>query len=516
MSLQTPTEDGHVLVEPGPDRLAELTQVNHHRLSTCKCVIHGRTLAELRAATRVVLADLTDDHPLIVTGHQPEFYHAGVWAKNIVASRLAAALGGRALNLVVDNDAPKKTSLTVPHCGRGMLTAYEVPFAEYHAGWTFEQLDGLDTRAAHRMVEEIRTALGDAAYRASAMPRMEPAFTTHVSGDDFVDQITRARKTVEVLFDLDLTERRVSRCWGGPMVLEILLNAARFAACYNAALADYRQAAGIRGTRRPVPDLLSKPDRIELPIWAYRRKDARRRLFVEPIQDAVTFYAEQAPIGTLGTSELRDPEALTHLSETTGWCLRPRALALTLWARLLLADLFIHGIGGAKYDCITDRLIRRYFEIEPPALACVSATVKMPMDRFPVSRDDLVAARRKARDVHYNPQRYLSAITADLSERLQRRVDRIAESQRLAREDRLNRRARREVFLAIRRANADLLAIDPNLVDRLESQVRRIEHQLAHNAVADSREYFFGLLPMEKLRRLADALPAIETLRGRS
>jgi hypothetical protein len=180
----------------------------------------------------------------------------------------------------------------------------------------------------------------------------------------------------------------------------------------------------------------------------------------------------------------------------------------------LLADLFIHGIGGAKYDRITDRLMQLYFGIEPPAMACVSATVRMPMERFPVAKADLWNARHKARDVHYNPQRYVSAIAADLSERLQRRVDGIAESQRLAREDRGNQRARRDAFRAIRQANADLLAADPLLPDRLAAQVHRIEHQLAHNAVADSREYFFGLLPMTKLKQLADALPTTDRLRA--
>ena len=56
------------------------------------------------------------------------------------------------------------------------------------------------------------------------------------------------------------------------------------------------------------------------------------------------------------------------LGELAGVRIRPRALTLTLWARLCLSDLFIHGIGGAKYDRITDQLIRCYFGIEPPEL----------------------------------------------------------------------------------------------------------------------------------------------------
>ena len=36
---------------------------------------------------------------------------------------------------------------------------------------------------------------------------------------------------------------------------------------------------------------------------------------------------------------------------------------LTLWARLLLCDLFIHGIGGAQYDRVTDLIVENYFGV---------------------------------------------------------------------------------------------------------------------------------------------------------
>ncbi len=513
-ALSTPQQDGEILVEPPAGMLASLVEANRRSLGRASCEIHGRRLSELRAVTRSALAGQPGDDPVIVTGHQPEFYHAGVWAKNFAASRLASTVGGRAVNLVVDNDAPKKTSLTVPQSRDQMLTAHEVRFAEYRVGWAFEQFEALDQHSGGRLLGEIRSALGDEAYEASSLPVMTPALTDPSGARDLVDQVTAARKVVEAGFGLDLIERRVSQCWPGPMLLDVLLNAPRFAECYNAALADCRQALGIRSAKRPVPDLIRQGDRIELPVWVYRHQQPRRRLFVERRGETMTFYADAARMGTLGVGDLEQEDGMARLAAVIGWRFRPRALTLTLWARLLLGDLFIHGIGGAKYDRITDRLIHGYFGIEPPAMACVSATLRMPMQRFPVGPGHLADARRQCRDVHYNPQRYVSAITADLSRPLQRRIDAIAESDRLRREERLNRAARRRAFLAIRQANADLLTVDPSLVDLLTAQADRIEHQLAHNLVADSREYFFGLLPKTKLAQLADALPSVEQLRG--
>jgi len=46
--------------------------------------------------------------------------------------------------------------------------------------------------------------------------------------------------------------------------------------------------------------------------------------------------------------------------------IRPKALLLTLFNRLFISDLFIHGLGGAKYDMVTDEIIIEFFKVEPP------------------------------------------------------------------------------------------------------------------------------------------------------
>ncbi len=47
--------------------------------------------------------------------------------------------------------------------------------------------------------------------------------------------------------------------------------------------------------------------------------------------------------------------------------LRTRALLTTMYSRLLLGDLFIHGIGGSKYDELGDEIMRRFLGFEPRA-----------------------------------------------------------------------------------------------------------------------------------------------------
>ena len=79
-------------------------------------------------------------------------------------------------------------------------------------------------------------------------------------------------------------------------------------------------------------------------------------------------------------------------SQRGGVRIRSRALVTTLWARLALGDLFIHGIGGAKYDRVTDLLIERFFGLRPPGLLVLSATLHLPIER------DRVHGRRRAGD----------------------------------------------------------------------------------------------------------------------
>ena len=78
----------------------------------------------------------------------------------------------------------------------------------------------------------------------------------------------------------------------------------------------------------------------------------------------------------------------------------------TLFSRFLLGDMFIHGIGGSKYDELGDEIARRFFGIEPPAFLTVSLTQRLGLPDDPTATDpsDLL---RRVRSLHHNPDRYL-------------------------------------------------------------------------------------------------------------
>ena len=470
----------------------------------------GVPVHQLRQRIRHRVAE-TADRAVIVTGHQPDFFHAGVWAKQVIAARLAEAVNGVAVNLVVDNDAPAQTAIDVPSVHHEGVRIEAINYAHWPAGAAFEDIPAADTDAAVTLAGMVRHALGDERFAASVLPDFFDTYS--VAASRWVDQVVAARRAVDDKLGIHVVDRAVSTVWCGPLMGELILNARRFAVAYNEALAEYRTRFDVRQPTRPLPDLGIDDERCELAMWAYRPGQARRRMFVSDTLRALELFAGDERIARLNVDRISDWKALCcELEQTSPWRVRPRALTLTLWARLFLADLFIHGIGGAKYDRITDDIIRRYFRVEPPAMACVSATLRLNLPTHQVGAEDIRIARRKIRDFEFNPHYFVS--DADAGDDLGARARALAESDRLRTEDPDNRAARRQVFHEIREINERIAAHRPQLHEELDDDLHRLLRWNEENANARRRDFFFALHPRAELNRLLDNLPKVHDFRG--
>ncbi|MCH7592518.1 MAG: hypothetical protein IH989_07050, partial [Planctomycetes bacterium] len=313
---------------------------------------------------------------------------------------------------------------------------------------------------------------------------------------------------VDSQFGISVLQRRVSRLASGPLLVDMLLNAGRFAESYNAALAAYRRAYRVRGNQRPIPDLHASPDRCEVPVWATRADEPRRRLFVSRVGSSLVLHAGQTPIGELPVDSLADPgDWAGLLAELDGWNLRPRALALTIWARLLLGDLFIHGIGGAKYDRISDTIMADYYRVTPPHMVCVSATLHLDLPHREVSAARVRSKRWAVRDLTYNPQRHL-ALGAELAPLIEQRSEAIRETEALRSAPRTDRVARRVAFAKIRRINQELLDASAGEVERRRTELLQTMQQFEQGRIARGRGYFFGLYDDKAIETMLAALPS--------
>ena len=89
-----------------------------------------------------------------------------------------------------------------------------------------------------------------------------------------------------------------------------------------------------------------------------------------------------------------------------GVYIRPRALVTTMFSRLFLGDFFVHGIGGGKYDQLTDYIIEHFFQIPAPRFAIATMTAFLPVDMPDVIEEDLAEIDSTIRDFEQAPDRF--------------------------------------------------------------------------------------------------------------
>jgi len=510
--LNAPTEHAQTLVSPRADRLHVIVESNRTLFQSYDFLVDGKPFRDVREFVRrqVVGECASANVPIIATGHQPDFFHAGVWAKHIVADRLAKAVGGCAADLVVDHDAPKQTVLMVPTIRDGRPHLVRVEYAEHGFHEAFEFLPASTTSQAANLVSELRDALGSG-FDSSMLPTFAQAYQGghHAT---WVDQAITARKAIEEQMGIRLIQRRTSDIWYGPFLGALLHGAEAFADAHNRALIDYQRAQGIKSPDRPVARLQSVDGAVETAMWIYRPGQARCRLFVANEKDGMKLFADGELVSRIPLARSQHCSTLAEeLDQIKPWVIRPRALTLTMWARLFWADLFIHGIGGAKYDRITDRLIRNFFGVEPPAMACVSATLHMPLPRSGTDLAELSASDRCLRDIAFNPQRYVKhPAMASLVEQKEKLI---AESKRLRAERNPSRRAREQIFADIRSLNDAINALQPSRRTEMQTARDQLESAIAADRIANRREFFFAMHPRSDLQLLLDRLPSVQQMR---
>ena len=188
-----------------------------------------------------------------------------------------------------------------------------------------------------------------------------------------------------------------------------------------------------------------------------------------------------------------------------GYRFRTRALTTTLFARLCLGDLFVHGIGGAKYDEMTDQLIREFYGLEPPTFLTMSATLHLPIaEPFDATKDDALRLRHLLRDLKFNADRH--GLDAGAEALIAEKHSLIAEQQ-AARTVGLSRRQRDARRPANRARHDRLQKISGRLAELAAAQsqaateeLASVQRQLKANAVLLDREYSFALYPEADLR----------------
>lgn len=376
-------------------------------------------------ATRRALG-LPLDRPVVMSGHQPVLWHAGIFAKYAAAGVFASRVGAAAAWLVVDLDAvdpgefryparsPSGAGGVLPGTGRllahvARLTREPADPARPAAAYdVFSPPGVLDPPAWEGVAREASSALrvlGEAGRGArNAAEQVARAYAPLVEG------------TCPPLPPVYSSALSATPAFGA-LLERMTADPGGCIRAHNAA------AAAFPGAKvRPLDEAAG-----ELPLWRLTGEGASLRRASVRATDV-----RGAPVHTLA----------------------PKALLLTALLRLSACDLFIHGTGGEAYDRVTDRWMRDWLGPEAVLAPTVMATADMYLPLPPAARPtlkELNVLSQRARRVMHDPGvlgdadgqgrvRDLAAVIAALPRRSPERRERFAQLHR-ALDDYRSRRA---------------------------------------------------------------------------
>lgn len=435
--------------------------------------------------------------PIVMAGHQPTIFHPGVWFKNFALDHIARDINGLAINLIVDNDVSSGSSLRIPSLNpaTGLAQYQMVDFDLPGGGVPFEQrtiqsrqiFDRFDQQVAKTVKGLVNDPCAGRlwAHALAAIDRCGVAGCA----------LAQARHGLEAEIGLQTLEVPLSvickSAQFAQFAIAIFKRIAEFQTAYNQSAANYRQAHRIRSSAHPVPDLNADDNWYESPFWVYSDGAPQRR--------ALWIRSEESQIQLSDRHGFSQAIPLTHNTDVDFATLldgkvkiRPRALITTMFARLVLSDLFLHGIGGAKYDQLGDMICRKFFGIAPPSFMVLSATVQLPRTGNAPDADQMRRQlQRKLRDTIFQPEKFFTDPSSSNAALVQQKSELIKNPPAKG-----NRKHWHDQLTAI---NAKLSSQLAGARDELNQSMADVQAKLASEQVLSSREHPFCVYPIDYL-----------------
>lgn len=286
---------------------------------------------------------------IIMAGHQPVVYHPGLLCKVQALSKFAAEVHAIGVHVVIDTDEGDGGAMVWPRlCREGLelRRASLVSTGEASALYAGQRV----ASSAHvaQIFAEIesdlaQSCLSDAATQAQYVGSLyeqlagEPLSVAHA----VVRWALDGARTLEVPLSMLVQDSEMRSVLEG-----YADDGARLSVVYNTSLDSYRRDHRIHNPANPFPNMRSSDGATEVPLWRIQG-GARKALYVgnegRKVSEGGSFLA---PRGSLTTMVLR------------GFC----------------SDLFIHGLGGGKYDRFVDQFARAYLNLELPLYVVASRT----------------------------------------------------------------------------------------------------------------------------------------------
>jgi hypothetical protein len=348
------------------------------------------TLSAQAAITRSELG-LANDRPIVLSGHQAGFWHAGILAKWLAAATVAKTINGQSAWIVVDQDSSTCSPIEFPgkESDGQLVLGQDSLFSPTIHQWIRADfpLAVLPAQQPETLPSHISPASADSLRGLRAM---RESLQTHASASTIASQCARANADLcttllgkhqgsapTLVYASGLNQTTVFRAML-EMMLEDPLSCAE---SYNRALATHPQHGLVPLT------IDTDRSRIELPLW-------------------------NLGLGPTTGSKMPRLRVYSHtLSQIPVTQLAPRALLMTGMLRWLACDLFIHGTGGgstdsdAGYDRVTETWFANWLDATlcPAVVATATITPSYLFDNSIVTLDEIRTARHKAHAAKHTP-----------------------------------------------------------------------------------------------------------------
>jgi len=286
-------------------------------------------------------------------------------------------------------------------------------------------------------------------------------------------------------------------------VVSIAINARCFIQIYNKAILEQIQA-NPHNTIRTIK-LLKNEDKdksFELPFWLVSSSGQRYSLQITIGKgNNIKFGTNSTVLGEIDSSN-RDEKArqLENAMAKHNYHLRPKAITLTLFARLYLANWFIHGVGGGSYETITDFIIERYYKINKPHFGVATGSMVLPLESYsdyiPSTSAQLKSQLRKLK---FNPEKFIIK-TLRGKKSIQLLIEKKKKLIKTANNINLSVKERKVAWESISELNKELLKHTGQQLRILNIESELIQKYKRHKEVINYRKSFFGLFSEQELR----------------
>lgn len=438
----------------------------------------------------------------ILAGHQPDLPHCGILAKYAALESLALERQATALNIIIDSDLGDLGEMKLPDLtsstprvrrlslgsGPGLFLSQTVGQAEVLQELKKEVLELLTAQELVAVKQGLESYLSAAGL---------------LVGKPLVEANTALRRKISgfnQFLELPLSEL-VSTPTIQSWLVEQVKDSQRLVAVYNETLNAFRKEHKIKNAANPFPNLAVDGSFSELPFWIIKRcqKESqpkegqpeqleRRALLVNTDDSSLWLKMEGEPLAlNLTVGELA--QKLAICSELK---LIPRGMLITAVFRLFLADLFIHGRGGANYEPAVEQFIQNYLEVPAAPFVIASATNRL----FPIQLEQLNELEKLPERIRYlrsNPQELLKLPDLDDAQRsavetlLTRKQDLLRQLQEI----KTSGGSAKELGAAIKGIESDLGTLLEQLFAGDLTRLKELPQ--SYRSVVESREYPFFL-----------------------